>query len=419
MKVIKPSEVKGRVKAPPSKSATIRAVAAALLADGVSIIINPSSCDDAAAALSIANDLGGVFIRGEDRVLINGNEGFRRSPSPPVSINCNESGLCMRMFPPIAAVAGHNCVLGATGSLMTRPVAMVESLAAFGVTCKTVQGHPPVTIDGRLRGNTVHIDGSVSSQFLTGLLMALPLCDEDSRVHVHNLASKPYIAMTIAMAQTFGIVIDHDEGMTVFGIRGRQRYRAASVMIEGDWSGASFLLVAGAIAGSVTVHGLSMNSCQADRAILSALDAAGAACRTGEGLVTVEKKDLNPFEFDARDCPDLVPPLVALAAHCRGKSTIHGTERLRHKESDRSGALSSEFGRMGVTVNVEPDRIEIEGSQPRAARVDSHNDHRIAMACAVAALGAAGDVAIASAGCVTKSYRDFFEDLESIRSSHE
>jgi len=419
MKVIKPSEVKGRVKAPPSKSATIRAVAAALLADGVSIIINPSFCDDAMAALSIAGGLGGVFIRGQDHVLMNGNRGFSRSPSPPVSINCNESGLCMRMFPPIAALAGHNCVLGATGSLMTRPVGMVESLAAFEVACKTVQGYPPVTVDGRLRGAAAHIDGSMSSQFLTGLLMALPLCDEDSRVHVHNLASKPYIGMTVAMAQTFGVVIDHDEDMELFHIRGRQHYRAAPVTIEGDWSGASFLLVAGAIAGSVAVEGLSMNSRQADRAILSALDAAGAACRTGEGLVTVEKGNLKPFEFDAKDCPDLVPPLVALAAHCPGKSTIHGTGRLRHKESDRSGTLASQFGRMGVTVNVEPDSIQVEGARPRAARVDSHKDHRIAMACAIAALGASSDVTITSAGCVTKSYRDFFEDLESIRSSHE
>ncbi len=419
MKVIKPSEVKGCVKAPPSKSATIRAVAAALLADGVSIIINPSFCDDAMAALSIAGALGGIFIRGQDRVLINGNKGFRRSPSPPVFIDCNESGLCMRMFPPIASVAGHGCVLGATGSLMTRPVGMVESLADFGVTCKTVQGYPPVTTDGRLRGATAHIDGSMSSQFLTGLLMALPLCREDSQVHVHDLASKPYIKMTIAMAQTFGIVIDHDEDMALFDIRGHQHYRATPVTIEGDWSGASFLLVAGAIAGSVTVYGLDINSCQADRAILSALDAAGAACHTGHGRVTVERKDLKAFEFDATDCPDLVPPLVALAAHCRGKSTIHGTDRLRHKESDRSGALASEFGRMGITVSVEPGRIEIEGSQPVAARVDSHKDHRIAMACAIAALGAAGDVTITSAGCVDKSYRDFFEDLESIRSSHE
>lgn len=419
MKVIKPSEVKGRVKAPSSKSATIRAVAAALLADGVSIIINPSFCDDAMAALSIADTLGGISIRGQDRVLMNGNKGFGHRPSSPVFMDCNESGLCMRMFPPIAAVAGHDCVIGGRGSLMTRPVGMVESLAAFGVTCRTAQGYPPVTTIGRLEGTTAHIDGSLSSQFLTGLLMALPLCDRDSRVHVHNPASRPYIAMTIAMARAFGIVIDDGEDATLFSIPGRQCYRATPVVIEGDWSGASFLLVAGAIAGSVTVDGLDTNSRQADRAILSALDAAGAACHTGRGRVTVERNDLKPFEFDATDCPDLVPPLVALAAHCRGKSTIHGTDRLRHKESDRSGALASEFGRMGVTVSVGPGRIEIEGSQPAAARVDSHNDHRIAMACAVAALGAASDVTITSAGCVAKSYKDFFEDLQSIRSSHE
>jgi 3-phosphoshikimate 1-carboxyvinyltransferase len=419
MKVIAPAEVKGSVKAPPSKSATIRAVTAALLADGVSDIINPSFCDDATASLAIARALGGFSIRGKDRILMNGNRGFERAAARPDFIDCGESGLCVRMFPPVAALAGHDSVIGGTGSLNRRTVAMVESLRSFGVTCATSRGYPPVAIHGRLHGGTAHIDGSVSSQFLTGLLMALPLCHESSEVSVENLASKPYIEMTLAMAETFGIVIDHDETMKRFHIAGGQHYHATPVAVEADWSGASFLLVAGAIAGSVSVEGLAMNSCQADRAVLSALDAAGASCYIGEGSVTVERNDLKPFEFDAKDCPDLVPPLVALASHCPGKSTIHGTGRLAHKESDRAAALAREFGRMGITVNVEPDRIEIRGSRPGGARVDSHHDHRIAMACAVAALGAEAPVTITGPGCITKSYGGFFDDLESIRSSHE
>jgi len=419
MKVIAPSEVKGSVKAPPSKSATIRAVAAALLADGVSDIINPSFCDDATASLSIARALGGFFIRGKDRILMNGNRGFGRIAERPDFIDCNESGLCVRMFPPIAALTGHDCVIGGTGSLKRRTVAMVETLRRFGVECTTRRGYPPVSVRGRLKGSVADIDGSVSSQFLTGLLMALPLCDDTSDIFIENLVSKPYVEMTLAMAENFGIVIDHDQDMRRFHIAGGQRYHAASVAIEADWSGASFLLVAGAIAGSVSVEGLAMNSCQADRAVLSALDAAGAACHIDEGSVTVERKNLKPFEFDAKDCPDLVPPLVALASHCPGKSTIYGTQRLKHKESDRAAALALEFSRMGITVNVEVDRIEIRGTRPGAATVDSHRDHRIAMACAVAALQAGGHVTIAGPGCVRKSYGAFFHDLESIRSSHE
>lgn len=419
MKVIKPSEVDGRIKAPASKSATIRALAAALLGDGVSEIENPSFCDDAMTALLIARTLGATSIRGKDRILMNGNKAFAHGRIPAEFIDCNESGLCMRMFPPVAALAGGRCVIGGKGPLMTRPAAMVESIADFGVACTTMHGCPPVTIDGRLRGGTAHIDGSISSQFLSGLLLALPLCDEDSRLHVRNPASKPYIEMTIRMAEHFGIAIHHDEDMELFSVPGRQRYRPALVEIEGDWSGAAFPLVAAAIAGSVCVQGLDMTSCQADRAILSALDAAGAACNISEDLITVEKKELRPFQFDATDCPDLVPPLVALAAHCRGKSIIHGTARLRYKESDRSTALASQFGSMGIAVDVETDRIEVKGSRPCAATVDPLGDHRIAMACAVAALGASGPVTISSPGCVAKSYGEFFKDLESIRSSHE
>lgn len=419
MKVIKPSEINGSVKAPPSKSAMIRAVAAALLADGVSVIVNPSFCDDAMAAISIARALGAVCLQGKDRVLINGSDGLKRIPGPPEFIDCNESGLCMRMFPPIASLAGRDCILGGRGSLKKRPVGMVESLSDFGVTCVTRQGYPPVSIKGRLRGAGADLDGSTSSQFLTGLLMALPLCGENSLVRAHDLASRPYIGMTVEMAERFGVSIDHEEGMTLFHIGGGQRYQATHVEIEGDWSGASFLLVAGAISGSVSVGGLDTGSGQADRAILSALDAAGAVCRTGKGRVTVKKNDLKPFEFDASDCPDLVPPLVALAAHCDGKSTIRGTKRLRHKESDRTGVLALQFGLMGVTVNAGTDTIEIHGRRPTRAVVNSHGDHRIAMACAVAALAGTGEVTITDPACVTKSYTSFFEDLGSLRSSHE
>jgi 3-phosphoshikimate 1-carboxyvinyltransferase len=245
--------------------------------------------------------------------------------------------------------------------------------------------------------------------------MALPLCKEDSHIEVINLKSKPYITMTIDLLKHFGITIDHDKHLTSFSVKGNQSYEALTFTIEGDWSGAAFLLVAGAIAGSINMKGLRTDSFQADKAILQGLTRAGATVETSADVILVKRKELNAFEFDAEDCPDLVPPLTALAAHCTGKSVIYGTERLQHKESNRARTLASEFSKLAVRIELFPDRMEIYGSKPAGNRVDSHNDHRIAMACAIAALDGSGPVVIEDSGSVTKSYPHFFEDLHSIK----
>jgi len=185
--------------------------------------------------------------------------------------------------------------------------------------------------------------------------------------------------------------------------------------VEGDWSGASFLLVAGAITGSVTITGLNTASAQADRAILKVLELVGASIEKASDAICVARKDLRPFEFDATDCPDLFPPLVALASSCEGRSVIHGLERLTHKESDRACALVSEFSKLGIVVTTKANSMEVTGGNIREAVVDAHNDHRIAMACAVAALRARGNSAINGEACVSKSYPDFFSDLETLR----
>jgi 3-phosphoshikimate 1-carboxyvinyltransferase len=173
--------------------------------------------------------------------------------------------------------------------------------------------------------------------------MALPLCREKSVVEVINLKSRPYIEMTLDLLKQFGIVVDYDNELTVFQIDGNQQYTPRSYTIEGDWSGAAFLLVAGAIGGSIEVKGLKADSFQADKAILDGLQWAGAMVEINDEAVLVKKGDLTAFEFDATDCPDLVPPLTALAANCRGKSVIHGIGRLKHKESDRAAALLLNF----------------------------------------------------------------------------
>jgi 3-phosphoshikimate 1-carboxyvinyltransferase len=319
------------------------------------------------------------------------------------------------MFAPIAGLSRYRFFIEGSGSLSSRPMKTLETISLLGARCTTAGGYPPVIVQGPIQGGTVRVDGSTSSQFLTGLLMAAPLCKNDSRIDVADLKSKPYVLMTIDLLKCFGITVDHDSDLTSFSIKGNQHYKAQSLAIEGDWSGAAFLLVAGAVAGSVRVEGLHTDSFQADKAILDGLTQAGATVETDDKHILVKRGDLHAFEFNAEDCPDLVPPLAALAAHCTGKSVIYGIERLKHKESDRALTVASEFSKLGVRVHLLPDRMEIYGSRPQGNCVDSHNDHRIAMACAVAALGASGPVAIGNPGAVAKSYPRFFEDLDSLK----
>jgi 3-phosphoshikimate 1-carboxyvinyltransferase len=393
---------------------TVRVLAAALLARGVSRIKNLSPCDDGLAAMGIVADLGADLAREEKDVLVR-SPGIRAIIARKSVIDCRESGLSMRMFAPIAALLPQETILAASGSLLTRPMDMVGALEQLGVAWRTNEGHAPVAVRGPMEGGLISIDAELSSQLLTGLLMALPVCRRSSTLLVSGLKSVPYVRMTIELLRHFGIIVGHDNALTEFVIEGDQSYRPSVYAVEGDWSGAAFLLVAGAIAGSVAVTGLNPLSFQADRAILGALDAAGAGLLLGEGHVYVERRDLKPFTFDATDCPDLIPPLAALAAHCSGKSVLYGAERLAHKESDRARALSLEFGRLGISVDTSGNRMEVHGGVVRTAAVDAHNDHRIAMACAVAAVGARGEVRIAGSECVAKSYPGFFSDLERLR----
>ena len=317
-----------------------RAVAAALLADGTSRIANASFCDDALTALDIVEALGARVHRGEKALLTIHGTGKQSLSPREAALECGESGLCMRMFTPVAALQDKEVMLFASGSLRSRPMGMVEVLGALGVSCRTDHGHAPIKVRGPMKGGCIRIDGSVSSQFLTGLLMALPACEEDSVISVSGLKSAPYVLMTIELLKHFGVSIGRDEGLEEFLVQGNQTFRPSTYTVEGDWSGASFLLVAGAISGSVTVTGLNPASLQADRAILDVLESVGASVETAMDHVSVEKRDLKPFQYDATDCPDLFPPLVALASGCEGKSVIYGLERLTHKESDRAACAA-------------------------------------------------------------------------------
>lgn len=220
--------------------------------------------------------------------------------------------------------------------------------------------------------------------------------------------------MTISTAESFGVDIVHRDYKEFF-ISGGQEYKAQDYRIEGDWSAASCLLVAGATAGEITLNNLNPLSLQADKEILDALMDAGAEITTADNLVSVVQKPLKAFTFDATDCPDLFPALATLAAGCDGVSTIIGTDRLLAKESNRAETIASEFGKLGINVDIsEPNIMKIEGGVPTGGMVDSHGDHRIAMTLAVLALRATDEVQIMGAECVSKSYKDFWKDYEKV-----
>jgi 3-phosphoshikimate 1-carboxyvinyltransferase len=406
---LEPSAINGTIKAPASKSMTQRAIAAALLADGQSIIHNPSYCDDSLAAMSIAVGLGARVEPQVNELKIIGSA-ILKEPK----LNCGESGLAIRMFSPIAALYPAEITMVGANSLKKRPMYMIEeALNQLGVKCTSSGGFLPLTIQGPLVGGNCEIDGSVSSQLLTGLLMALPLAAKNSEIKVNNLKSKPYIDMTIQLLNSFGITVENSD-YNLFSIKGNQKYIPHGYSVEGDWSGGAFLLVAGAINGKLCVKGLRYDSMQSDMSIIKALNQAGALIVTGEDQIEITKSELQAFEFNATESPDLFPPLVALASYCKGTSVLKGVTRLVYKESDRAKALKEEFGKMNIKIEISDDLMFVTGGRPTGARVESHDDHRIAMALAVASTGATAKVSIRDSQCVAKSYPGFFDDLRNL-----
>ncbi len=404
------SKISGEVIAPASKSHAQRLLAASLMAMGSSELYNPSRSDDALVAMQIIRQLGAKVEDRGDHLIVKG--GFNPAGN---KLDCGEAGLSLRMFAPIAALADQTMVLNGSGSLLKRPVNMIaEALSQLGVRCQTQDGFIPVWVRGPVKSGKAIIDGSVSSQLLTGILMALPVVKGDSEIRVRDLQSRPYIDLTLQVLQQFGISAEHDH-YEVFRIPGKQKYLPVSVTTEGDWSGAAFLLVAGALGGTVTIKGIQPYSLQADQRILAALEHAGANIQTGTDQVTVTRNDLKAFDFEATHCPDLFPPLVALAAHCQGTSRIGGVQRLIHKESNRAKVLQEEFYKVGVTIRMDSTHMYITGpALMKTGEIDSHGDHRIAMAAATVAAVSRTPVKIAGAECVSKSYPDFFTDFKSI-----
>jgi 3-phosphoshikimate 1-carboxyvinyltransferase len=416
---IQPSQLSGTIQAAASKSSMQRACAAALVAVGKSIIKNPGHSNDDKAAVDIIERLGAKTSR------LNGELVVVSAGVAPVAneINCGESGLSIRMFTPLVALSNKEITINGSGSLASRPMDFFdEILPQVNVKVKSKNGKLPLVIQGPVVPKNITIDGSLSSQFLTGLLMAYATADaKDVAIKVTNLKSRPYIDLTLDVMKQFGLKVPQNKNYEEFYFDATthdSRLTTHHYIVEGDWSGGAFLLVAGAIAGNITVKGLDVFSTQADKAVLQALMDCGAGISITPEQIELRPLPLKAFHFNATDCPDLFPPLVALAAYCEGTTVIEGVTRLTHKESNRALTLQEEFGKMGVDITLQDDLMLIKGTGlVKAATVHSHHDHRIAMACAVAALKATGAIVIEEADAIDKSYPDFYEHLKALGAS--
>jgi len=412
--IVYPGNVTGEQLAPASKSSMQRACAAALLHIGKTTILNPGHSNDDLAAIDVIQKLGATVEQTPSALNI-----ISKGVNPiGTEMNCGESGLGIRMFSPIAAMSSASILIQGAGSLLKRPMHFFDTIfPQLGIKINSQKGFLPITIQGPLKPASITVDGSLSSQFLTGLLMAYAASNaQGSVIHVVDLKSKPYIDLTLAVLNAFGWKIKHTNYESFEFLPHDPIAAQIEYTVEGDWSGAAFLLVAGAIAGPIKVKGLQLNSTQADKAVMQALENANASIEIAEDGILIgpslKGNGLVAFEFDATDCPDLFPPLVALAAQCEGVTEIKGVSRLAHKESDRGITLQNEFAKLGINITLEGDIMKISGGTGiQSNTVSSNHDHRIAMACGVAALKANGPVEIIDAESINKSYTDFFEHL--------
>ncbi|WP_430404376.1 3-phosphoshikimate 1-carboxyvinyltransferase [Fluviicola sp.] len=409
-RVIRPGLVSGTIQIPASKSDSQRAILCAALADGTSVLSGVGKSDDEQAMLKAIVELGAkVTPISDSKIEITGTTHLPEN----LELSAGESGLGLRLLTCVASSFDREITLTGKGSLLSRPMNFFdEVLPEFGCAVSTNEGYLPIKVKGPLEGTDLEVDGSLSSQFISGLLMALPRSKRSSSLTVIDMKSGPYIQMTISTLKQFGVLIENEK--TVFGIAGNQSYQATAYGIESDWSSAGYWLVAAALGHPIAVSGLNMRSLQADKALLEALMAAGCKITFGGQLIQVDGSEIRPFEFDATDCPDLFPALVVLAAKCTGVSKIHGAKRLIHKESNRGIALQSEFAKMGLRIDLEDDFMLIHGSgKLQGAEVDSHHDHRIAMCLGIAGTIATGETVLTNAESVAKSYPDFWKTFDS------
>ncbi|MFM1932186.1 MAG: 3-phosphoshikimate 1-carboxyvinyltransferase [Bacteroidota bacterium] len=398
------SELVGETQLPGSKSIMQRFLVAAALTKGTSIIREPARNDDSLFMIQAIRELGAEIEFDKDDLVVTGNLQWPANP-----LNVGESGLGMRLLIPVASLFDKSVKVIGTGTLRSRPIdEFGPALESLGVSFHARGGKLPATVKGPLKGGSTTVNGSISSQYLSGLLMAAPLCEQDTVIAVEDLKSKPYVDLTLEVMRDFGIEVENNDYRT-FRVKGKQVYKPSDVTVRGDWSGGAALLVAGAVGSrnGIKIKGLDYSYTQADRAISGVLLFAGARLMQEEDGVAVFAPKLRSFSFDATDCPDLFPVLAALAVKCNKPSTITGVSRLEHKESNRAVVIRDEFAKAGIRVELNGDEMVVHPGVPQPCTIDSHHDHRIVMAAAILGI-IGGPIEILHAESVSKSFDSFF-----------
>jgi 3-phosphoshikimate 1-carboxyvinyltransferase len=411
--ILRPLKLEGKLVVPASKSDTQRAVLAAGLADGLSVLEGVGSSEDEKQMLQNIEVIGAVWKQENTQTNVSGAKGFPDS----AEFDLGESGLGFRLIAGQCAVHEGDFLLNAKGTLVQRPMTFYQE--QFTGSGKIVQGEfAPLRMTGHSNKFEFEIDGSNGSQFLSGLLMALPLAKQDSIVQVNNLKSRPYVDMTLDTLKKFKIQINEAQ-TNLFTIPGNQKYSPTTYRIEADWSSASCWLSAAALGHKIQISGLNRNSLQADKGMLQALEKANCQVDFQNDIIRVDGSRKRAFRFDANDCPDLFPALAVLAASIEGTTEILGLNRLKVKESDRGLALQQELSKMGVLVELRPeiDTMFITGTENlKTGEFDAHHDHRIAMCIGVLSTVLPGESTLNGAESVGKSYPDFWKHLKQLSS---
>lgn len=419
-----PHELSGTVSAIPSKSIAHRAIILAALCDATTDIDCVSSSADIEATTSCIEGLRAMVSRTKLGMRIVGRPSVlrRQLPVRGHDLDCGESGSTLRFLIPVVAALGSGGSFYGHGRLAQRPLGpLVAQLAEHGVSVSE-PGTFPLVLKGRLAGGTFRLPGNVSSQFVSGLLMAAPLLDEPTCILVEEpLESLPYVRLTMDALGSFGVDVrmrtTEVGGIAYrrFDVMPTELVSPGAITIEGDWSNSAFWLAAGASSRiGIEVRGLDTTSAQGDRAILAALALQGARVGRTRTSAACRHEPLRPIDLDVSSIPDLVPPLAAVAAITPGSSRLRGAGRLRMKESDRLETVSAAIVACGGEARVDQDCLLVSGRELCGGVVDAANDHRIAMMAAVLATRAQGPVTIRGAECVEKSYPSFWDDYESL-----
>lgn len=417
---IEPSVLVGTVRIPPSKSISHRAIIAAGLADGVSTIDNIILSEDIKATLNGLRALGAVINcisnNDEEGTCKLDIQGRAKLECHEDTINCCESGSTLRFLLPLATLTGAEVTFHGAGKLGERPLDIYYRIfEEQGISYQTTNGLLPLTVKGSLRSGTYRVKGDVSSQFITGLLFTLPLLEGDSRIIITTpLESQGYVDLTVDVLHKFGIEIKNNE-YKEFLIPGNQKYRSTDYRVEGDYSQAAFWIVAGVLGQKINCLDLNRHSLQGDKVILDIVEQMGAQLRIENNRLEVQAEPTKGVIIDAGQCPDLVPILAVLGALSEGTTRIVNAGRLRIKESDRLRAISTELNKLGGKVQELDEGLIIQGVKNlQGGTVDSWNDHRIAMALAVASIKCQEPVTITGSESVRKSYPHFWDDFKKL-----